>query len=423
MKTVKIGYLTRVEGKAELDLTIDGEEVKDLKLKIYEEPRFFEALLIGRSFEEAVELTSRICGICYVTHQLSSVRAVEKVLGVEVNDRIRLLRRLIAIGGIISSHCLHLYLLALPDVLGLPDVFTADPKLLVKALRLKAVGDKLVELIGGRGVHPVSIVVGGFTYTPPKDKLMELAQSLKEAKKTAVESVPLFSADKFPKFEVDCERVALSNPEEYAINEGRVKSNKGLDISEDEFRAFIEETQVPHSTAKHSKVKGRGSYMVGPLSRVNLNFSQLSEDAREAAEASGFKFPSSNPFAANMARLLEVISLIDEALELIDAYREGPVRVPFQVKGGSAGAITEAPRGMNYHWYSIGDDGLIKAADISPPTCQNARRVEDDLREYVPTIAHLSEKEIASRCAMLIRAYDPCISCAVHSIEVKVKKL
>lgn len=423
MKSVRIDYIARVEGKGALDLTIDGGEIKDLKLRVYEDPRFFEAILVGRSFEEAMEITSRICGICYVTHQLSSIRAVEKILKVEVNDRIKLLRRLIAIGGIITSHCLHLYLLALPDVLGLPDSFRMDPKFLVKTLRVKAAGDRLIEVIGGRAVHPVTMVVGGFTYAPSKEKLKALEDHLKEAKETALESVGLFSADKFPHLEIDCERICLHNPEMYAINEGRVRSNRGLDISEDEFRSFIKEEQVPYSTAKISKVKGRGSYMVGPLSRVNLNFSQLSDDAKEAAGASGFRFPSPNPFAANMARLLEVISLLDETMLLIDRYREGNVRASYTVKGGEGGAITEAPRGMNYHWFRIGDDGLIKAADISPPTCQNARRIEDDLREYVPKIAHLPEEEIARRCAMLIRAYDPCLSCSVHSLKVNVKKL
>ncbi|MBS7613045.1 Ni/Fe hydrogenase subunit alpha, partial [Candidatus Bathyarchaeota archaeon] len=385
-------------------------------------PRFFEAFMVGRRFDEIAEIASRICGICYVTHQITPVRAIEKILGVEVNDRIKLLRRLIAIGGIISSHALHVYLLALPDVLKLPNSFSIDPKLLVKALKLKGLGDKIVEIVGGRAVHPVTIVVGGFTYAPPKEKLNALVDDLKDAKKTAMESIQFFSSESLPSFEADSEKIALSNSDEYAINEGRVKSNKGLDISEDEFRKFIEEEQVPHSTAKHSKVKGRLSYMVGPLSRVNLNFHQLNEDAQNAAETSGFKFPSCNPFVANVARVIEMISLIDEAIELIDLYNEGEVRVSFKVRGGNAAAITEAPRGINYHWYSIDNNGVVKAADISPPTCQNARRIEDDLRAYVPTIAELSKEEIAHRCSMLIRAYDPCISCSVHSLNVKVRK-
>ncbi|MEM3547170.1 MAG: Ni/Fe hydrogenase subunit alpha [Candidatus Bathyarchaeia archaeon] len=423
MKNVSIDYLTRVEGKGGLDLTIEGNEVKDLKLRIYEEPRFFEAFMVGRRFDEVVEIASRICGICYVTHQITPARAIEKILGVEVNDRIKLLRRLIAVGGIISSHALHVYLLALPDVLKLPNSFSIDPKLLVEALKLKGLGDKIVEIVGGRAVHPVTIVVGGFTYAPPKEKLKALVDDLKRAKKTAMESIRFFSAENLPNFEVDSENVALSNPEEYAINEGRVKSNKGLYISEDEFRRFIEEEQVPHSTAKHSKVKARASYMVGPLSRVNLNFHQLSEDAQNVAEASSFKFPSSNPFMANVARVVEMVSLIDEAIELIDSYNEGEVRVSFKVRGGEAAAITEAPRGINYHWYRIDNNGIVRAADISPPTCQNAKRIEDDLRAYVPAIADMSEEEIAHRCSMLIRAYDPCISCAVHSLNVKVRKM
>jgi coenzyme F420-reducing hydrogenase alpha subunit len=423
LKNIKIDYLTRVEGKGGLDLTIEGSEVKDLKLRIYEEPRFFEALLVGRRFDEAVELTSRICGICYVTHQITSVRAIEKVLGVEVNERIRLLRRLIAIGGIISSHALHVYLLALPDFLKLPDAFSINPELLLKALKLKGVGDRIVEIIGGRAVHPVTIVVGGFTYAPPKGKLEPLKDELKEVKKTAAETVQLISTADLPTLKVDSEKIALSNSEEYAINEGRVKSNKGLDITEDEFRKFIKEEQVPHSTAKHSKVVGRSSYMVGPLSRLCLNFNQLSDDAKSLAETVDFRQQSDNPFEANIARLLEIVSLADEAIELIDSYEEGEVRVPFKVRGGEAAAITEAPRGMNYHWYRLDNNGIIRAADISPPTCQNAKRIEDDLRVYVPTIADMSEEEIAHRCSMLIRAYDPCISCSVHSLTVKVRKI
>ncbi|OYT62801.1 MAG: Ni/Fe hydrogenase subunit alpha [Thermofilum sp. ex4484_15] len=425
-KRLEVPYISRVEGKGTLEITIKGSEIEELKLRIFEAPRFIEAILVGRPYYEVHEITSRICGICPVTHQITALRAVEKAMGVKVPEHIRKLRKLLAIGGILSSHALHLFLLALPDYTGHPSVVEmakAYPGVVKAGLRIKEAGDGLIELIGGRSVHPVSTVVGGFTSIPTQRKLESFKATLLKAKEEALKVSDFVLDLDFPDFERKCEHMALHKPNEYPVNEGRVVSTEGLDVSEDEYRKYVYEVQVGYSTAKHSLVKGRGSFMLGPLPRVNLNYGNLSDDAKEVASRSKFKFPCFNPFAANVARLLEIITLIDEAIAIIDGGElEGPSRVKVEPKEGEACALTEAPRGLNFHSYKFDERGFVTYASIAPPTCQHLRNIELDLMEYLKGYVHESEKEIARRSEMLVRAYDPCISCSAHFLEVKVKK-
>jgi len=417
-KTIQVNYIARVEGRGALNISISKEgKIQDLRFRIYEPPRFFEAFLIGRRYTEMMELTSRLCGICPVAHQVTALRAVENAIGLEPSEQTKDLRTLLALSAHIQSHVLSMYFLSLPDLLGYESTLamTKDHlKDIKRGLKLKKLGNDLSDLIGGRAVHPVTAVVGGFTTLPSKNKLQLIRKRLVEAKNDAFQTVDLFSKLKIPQFVRKCEHIAISNPKSYAINTGRFRSTEGLNIHETEYRDYISEKQVPHSTALHSQLKTKGSFMVGPLPRVNLNFEQLSSDAKEAAKRSGVKFPSYNPFISHLARAIELVHNIDESIEIIDRVhlKEEPRDV--SCRAGFGAAITEAPRGSLYHSYVLDNNGIIRKADIVPPTAHNANNVEKDMHEFLGTIIDEPVEEIERKCEMLVRAYDPCISCSAH---------
>jgi len=415
---IDVNYLARVEGRGALNVRIakDGK-IKDLKFRIYEPPRFFESFLIGRRYDELMELTSRICGICPVAHQITALRAVENALGVEPSQQTKDLRKLLAISAHIQSNVLSMYFLSLPDLMGYESIITMTKDnldIVKRGLKLKKLGNDITDLIGGRAVHPVTAVVGGFTVIPSRNKMKAIRKRLVEAKQDAYDTVDLFSEVEIPDFERKCEHMAISDSKEYAINHGRFISTEGLDCDEMEYRDYIHEEQVPYSTALHSHVKNRGSFMVGPLPRVNLNFDQLSSDSKDAAKRSGVKFPNFNPFVSHLARAIELIHDIDESIEIIDRVPLKEERRDFRCKAGFGAAITEAPRGSLYHSYEIDNNGIVKKADLVPPTAHNANNIEKDLQEFVLTLLDLSMDEFTLKCEMLIRAYDPCISCSTH---------
>lgn len=426
-KAIDIPYISRVEGKGALEIKVRGDRIEDLKFRIYESPRFFEALLIGRRYYEVHEIVSRICGICPVTHQLTALKCIEKIIGLDVPEHIRNLRELMAIGGVISSHALHLFALALPDYTGHPDIIAMakdHPDIVKAGFRIKEVGDSLVEVIGGRSVHPVSTIVGGFTSIPTVERLRKFKEKLIEAKNLSLKYSSFISSLNYPEFERKCEHIAFYDKEEYPINYGIIKSTEGLELTEDEYRRWIYEVEVGYSTAKHSYVRGRSSFMVGPLPRVNINYHNLSDEAKDTLSSSMFKFPCFNPFASNIARFAEILTLIDKAIGIIDEKPlEGRPRVEVKPRAGEASAITEAPRGVNFHSYRINDEGIVTYASIAPPTCQNAANIEVDLLEYLKDYLDRSDEEIAHRSEMLVRAYDPCISCATHLLEVKISRM
>jgi len=416
--TIDVDYLARVEGRGALNISISKDgKVEDLQFRIYEPPRFFESFLIGRKYDEVMELTSRICGICPVAHQITAIRAIENALGIEPSQQTRDLRKLMAISAHIQSNVLSMYFLSLPDLMGYESIIamTKDNLDIVKrGLKLKKLGNDITDLVGGRAVHPVTAVVGGFTVVPSRNKMKAIRKRLVEAKQDAYATVDLFSEIELPDFERKCEHMAISDSKEYAINHGRFISTEGLDCDEMEYRDYIHEEQVPYSTALHSHVKNRGSFMVGPLPRVNLNFDQLSSDSKDAAKRSGVKFPNFNPFVSHLARAIELIHDIDESIEIIDRVPLKEERRDFRCKAGFGAAITEAPRGSLYHSYEIDNNGIVKKADLVPPTAHNANNIEKDLQEFVLTLLDLSMDEITLKCEMLIRAYDPCISCSTH---------
>ncbi|MBT6347297.1 MAG: Ni/Fe hydrogenase subunit alpha [Nitrospina sp.] len=425
-KIIKVDYLARVEGEGGLYIKLKDDSVVDVKLKIFEPPRFFEGFLRGRDFNEASDITARICGICPVAYQMSAVHAMENALGVQVDGPLRDLRRLLYCGEWIESHTLHIYMLHAPDFLGYPDAIkmAKDHKAIVeRGLKLKKAGNQIVSLLGGREIHPVNIRVGGFYKLFTRKEFEPLIETLKWARDAALETVRWTAQLPFPDFEPGYEFVALHHPEEYPFNEGRLISSSGLDIECSEYEEHFQETHVEHSNALHSALKERGSYFVGPMARYNLNFDQLSPMARQAALESGLTRTCQNPFKSIIVRSIEVLYACDEALRILQSY-EKPERpyIPVEPKPGHGFSCTEAPRGILYHHYQLDEQGKILDAKIVPPTSQNQKTIEEDLRKFVPQHIHLSEEELTWRCEQAIRNYDPCISCATHFLKLDIER-
>ena len=413
---IEVPYVARVEGKGGLNISISKEKLEG-NFIIYESPRFFESFLIGRKYDEVMEIVSRICGICPVAHQITSLQAVENAMGIEISEQTEGLRNILAMSAHIQSHLLSIYFLSLPDFLGYESFIsmTNERKDIVKrALRMKKVANDITAMIGGRAVHPVTCIVGGFTSIPSIAEIKKMKKMLGEIKEDAIETANLLSSLDMPEFSRKCEHVALSHQKEYAINKGSLKSTEGLDIEAKDYRKFIFERKVEHSNALHSFIKGRDSFMVGPLARINLNFNNLSDDAEEAVEQSGISFPNFNPFYSHFARAIEIIHYIDSCIEIIENFKFKEERMEIKIKEGIGSSITEAPRGSLYHFYVINKKGIIEKADIVPPTAHNAYNIEKDLHAFLQMLYDMPEEEIALKCEMLVRAYDPCISCSVH---------
>jgi coenzyme F420-reducing hydrogenase alpha subunit len=425
-RTIRVDTLARVEGEGAMLIKMAGERVSDVKLRIYEPPRFFEAFLRGRHFSEVPDIVARICGICPIAYQMSAVHAIERALGVHISPEVRMLRRLFYCGEWIESHALHVYMLHAPDFLGYEDAITMakdHPEVVQRALRLKKIGNHLVTLLGGREIHPISAAVGGFYKVPDKNRLHELEEDLKWALDASVQTVRLTAGLEFPDFEQDYEFVALRHPSEYPFNEGRLVSNRGLDIDAAEYEDTFIEQHVKHSNALHSVIRGRGSYLVGPMARFNLNFDNLPEIARQTANDAHLKPPVKNPFQSIIVRSVELVFACAEALRICQEYEPpSEPRTEAPTRAGVGQAITEAPRGILYHRYAIDDKGLIVTAKIVPPTSQNQKRIEDDLREYAPRLAGWPLKDATWKCEQAIRNYDPCISCATHFLKLTVEQ-
>jgi coenzyme F420-reducing hydrogenase alpha subunit len=423
-KTIKVDYLARVEGEGSLVVNIKGNKIKELKFKIFEPPRFFEAFLVGRHFTEAPDITARICGICPIAYQMSSIHAMERVAGIKITGPIRDLRRLIYCGEWIESHVLHIYLLHAPDFLGYQDAIQIakdHPEVVKKALELKKIGNEIVNLLGGREIHPINVRVGGFYSIPPKSEFLHLMERLKWARDAAIETVRWAASLPFPEFDFDYEFVALRHPDEYPFNEGRLVSNKGLDIDISEYENNFFEEHVQHSNALHSVNKKGEPYFVGPLARFNLNFDKLFPIAKQISEEVGFVPPVTNPFKSIIARAVETVYACDEAIRIIENmdWSTKPY-VDFEMKEGVGYGCTEAPRGILYHRYRVGKNGLIESAKIVPPTSQNQKQIEKDLYEFVSKYISLPKDELQWKLEQAIRNYDPCISCATHFLKLEI---
>ena len=423
-RTIQVNYLSRAEGEGSLHISLRDGRLVDLQLKLFEPPRFFEAFLRGRDSREAPDLTARICGICPVAYQMSSVHAFERLYGVAIDPAVRTLRRLYYCGEWIESHALHIHMLAAPDFLGCESVISLAEKnreAVERGLRIKKAGNAIVAKLGGRSIHPVGACIGGFTRVPKRGELKELREQLLHVRDDAVECVRWVSRFDLPSVTRDIEFVSLCHPHEYPMNEGTIVSSKGIAAAQEEFDDWFEEYQVPYSNALQCRVKSRGPYFLGPLARVNLNFERLGPDVCAVARDTGILWPNSNPYTSIVARALEVLYALNEAIRIIDSYE--PPSSPaasYETRAGVGRAITEAPRGSLYHSYETDERGLIRAARIVPPTSQNQARIEADLRELIPEIVRSSRAEATRTCEMAIRNYDPCISCATHFLKLEI---
>ena len=423
---ITVPALARVEGEGALEVVIEAGRIVDLKLRIYEPPRLFEKLLEGREYGEVPDMVARICGICPVAYQMSAVHAMEQALGVTVDGPIRALRRLLYCGEWIESHGLHVFMLHAPDFLGYQDAIQMaqdHPDTVKMGLQLKKVGNDIVSTLGGREIHPINVRVGGFYKVPNKKDLMPLADRLKWAREAAVKAVRWVGGFTFPEFERDYEFVALRHGQEYPFNEGRVVSNKGLDIPVQDYEGHFVEEHVAYSHALHSTLKARGAYFAGPLARYNLNFDRLTPLAQEAAREAGVGPVCRNPFQSIIVRAVETLYAVEEALAIIEAY-EKPERPAVIVSPRAAVgcAATEAPRGLLYHRYRLDEAGVIQEAKIVPPTSQNQKIIEDDLYHFVASRLALPEEQLTWQCEQMVRNYDPCISCATHFLKVKLER-
>jgi coenzyme F420-reducing hydrogenase alpha subunit len=422
-RTINIDRIARVEGEGALTVTVKDGRVQDVHLRIYEAPRYFESFLQGRTVSELPDLVARVCGICPVAYQMSAVHAIEQMLGLRIEGSLRELRRLLYCGEWIESHVLHIYLLHAPDFFGYPsgiDMARDHPELITRGLQMRKVGNQIVALLGGRAIHPVSVRIGGFSRVPSRRELTPLREALLWARDAAVETVRWTAGFEFPDFTQPYRFVAVKPAQEYPMNEGAVAVTDGPEIPAAEFDAHFVETQTPYSHALSCTFQNE-PYMVGPLARLHLNYERLSPLSREVLDATGLRLPLLNPFQAIIARAVETLYAMDEAIRIIDRYDPPPApAVPVAMRSGTGRAATEAPRGLLYHRYRVDADGVIREVRLVPPTSQNQRRIEEDLRAFLPRVLSLPNEQAAEHCERVIRSYDPCISCATHFLRLNV---
>lgn len=424
VRTIHVDYLARVEGEGAFCVRTRGNTVEEVKLKIFEPPRFFEAFLRGREFFDAPDITARVCGICPVAYQMSSVYALENGLQVDLPDYLHRLRRLLYCGEWIESHTLHVIMLHAADFLGFQDVIQMAkeyPDIVKKGLRLKKAGNEIIRLLGGREIHPINVKVGGFYHLPSRAEILGLKESLLQAREDAREVVAWVNTFTFPQLDKEYECVALTNPDEYPMARGSIGSTSGLSLQAHEFDTYFEEEHVAHTTALQAKIKNKGSYVTGPISRYNLNRHMLSPLVQEVIKDIRFEETCTNPFRSIIVRALEVLYACDEAIRLIDAYdgEKRPPSVPIEKRACTGYGATEAPRGLLFHRYRLNDKGIIEDARMVPPTSQNQKTIEKDLFDFVKDHISLPDEELTWRCEQAIRNYDPCISCSTHFLKLE----
>ncbi len=423
---IQVPVLARVEGEGTLELRVRDGTIEDLKLRIFEPPRLFEKLLEGRDYTEVPDMVARICGICPVAYQMSAVHALESIFGADPGPWVRAMRRVFYCGEWIQSHSLHIHMLAAPDFLGFSGVVEmarAHADVVRRGLKLQALGNDIIRLLGARSVHPVGARVGGFHHAPAGASVETLREKLQEALPPAEALVRWTASLDLPDHEQDFTSVALRHPREYPMNEGRLVSSHGLDISIDRFATRFAEHQEPHSTALHCLLDGK-PYLVGPLARLNLNLDRLPAPVRALMDSLDIRFPSRNMYHSIVARAIEIVLAIREAMHVLETCRE-PQAPCIEVTpcAGTGFGCTEAPRGILWHRYETDASGKIVNARIVPPTSQNQSRIEEDLHRSLTAFGlDRPDAELRRRGEMVIRNYDPCISCATHFLDLRLRR-
>jgi sulfhydrogenase subunit alpha len=421
-KTISVDYLARTEGESDLILQIgEDRDVQEIKLKIFEPPRFFEGFLVGRKFSEAPDIVSRICGICPISHMTTSLQAVEDAMGIVPSQQTKSLRRLMCVSQVVASHIVHLYMFSLPDYFGYPgfiDMMHEFKKETDYFLKMKDAMNNVAERIGGRALHPISMVVNGFTKLPERETLLSLAEGIKAVLPMAYNTAQMMSNLPYPDLETEGEFMALRKEEggvEYAFNEGRLVCTNGLNLEIHDYFSALHEEEQNYANAKKSFLKGGATIMSGALARVNLKFDQFHDDTKKLAREIAFRVPDKNPFHNNLAQALEIYDGMLECIHLLSEIVPEKEKPSVKIRAGEGMAITEAPRGLLMHSYVIDRQGVIEKANLVTPTSHNFANIEKDLRALALRYAAGDEQDaLRLKCEQLIRAYDPCFSCSVH---------
>lgn len=424
---ISVDHVARVEGHGDIHVCIENGEVKTVEMSVVEPARLFESMVRGRPFDEVSYISSRICGICSASHVVTDLLAIERIFGIEVTDRTRALRDLLVYGSYLQNHATHLYVLAAPDYLGMPSVFPlneSNPELFNQALGLKALGNELCTKVGGRSIHPITAVVGGFTHELSPDEYREMATKLRYASDFAVETVDVFRRFEVPGIETAGDMLAMVDEGRYPVSDSRTARflNAGIEFDADELHDHIEEYAVDHSAALFARVRDTGtSYMTSALARVNASWGNLSQKARFAAAKAGLRPPERNPFRNNVAQAVEIVDALERCADLCDRlaaddFAGSSEPVPFEVRAGRGVGYTEAPRGAVFHELELDGDGRVVHASILTPTAQNCANLEADMRVLAEKLVAEGADEDAIRADIekLVRAYDPCLSCSVH---------
>ena len=434
---VDVHYLTRVEGHGNIVVDVKNGKLTKCEFQVIESPRFFESMLVGRSIWEAQHLTSRICGICACGHSLASIKAGEDALGIKPSDETVMLRKLLLYTELLDSHILHIYILVAPDLLGVKSIvplIKTHRGIIDMALRMKRMSDYAGEVLAGRHIHPISYVIGGLTQMPPREGLEKLYGMMLESRKDGDETVKILKKLKFPDFEAPTQYMSLANDEEYAMYEGGLVVNGGSKTKVRDYRNLVTETVNDYSKAKIATINNK-PYAVGALSRFNNNYARLNKKAKDAAKELGLKAPCHNPYLNTVAQLVEWVHCLEESIVIMECILkkgldEKRIVVSSWPKRSETGKIkympntgvgsVEVPRGSLFHEYTIDDTGHITAANCVIPTNQNIGNLEEDMRKLVPElVGRKSQEEMTLDLEMLARAYDPCISCATHLLDVK----
>jgi sulfhydrogenase subunit alpha len=433
---IAVHYLTRVEGHGDISVDIRAGELKECRFRVTESPRFFETMLAGRLVYEAQHLSSRICGICACGHTLASLKAAESALGVVPDPEVVRLRRLLLYSEVMDSHLLHFHMLAAPDFLDVPSIMPlirSQPAVVERAFRMKKLSDWTGEVLAGRHTHPISFAIGGITRVPEKALLERLHAAMLAARRDFDATVEWFRRFRIPEFERRTQYVALAGGGEYALYDGAIRVDDREPVAPADYLGLIREETREFSSAKFASAAG-APYMVGALARFNLSGDKLAKRAKAAAAALGLKRPCRNPFMNTVAQVVEwghclesSIALLEEVLAAgIDAQKvltttfPGRERWPVRTRAGRGVGIVEVPRGMLIHDYSLDENGVLTAANCIIPTNQNLANIQEDLRKLVPEIfPRQDRKEMTRTLEMLVRAYDPCISCSSHLLDVR----
>jgi len=397
MSIIKLDHIAKIEGHASLTVHIDNGRVQNVEMAVVEGSRFFEGIVKGRSYKDVHLVVQRICGICSVSHTVVALKAVENALGIRVSDQTEQLRALMEIGAILQSHSLHLYMLALPDYLGYKsalDMASKYKKEVLRGLALKKLGNDIDSVIGGRIMHPVSVAVGGFMKLPEKDELDKLLKQLEKSRNDAIKTAELFASLPYKKFKRNTEYVSLKVEDGYPNISGNIMFSNGLEVPQEDYLKYLNETVKSYSTGKFSTFENR-SFYVGALARVNNNFDMLSKNAQKCLEKFSLNFPSYNPFHNNYAQAVELVHYIDTAIDILKNLKLEPEEIPeIKPKAGRGVAIIEAPRGILIHDFKLDSKGKVLQANVVTPTAQNLKNMEDDVLKLLPGMLDKSEEEL-----------------------------